>query len=377
MSDESALRFGADFGPTDFCAAPPGGSTPERARDMAIVHAPEAGESALELDLIALPKYDVSKPTEAGVPPEPIDLGRGVQIVHLDRDEAERILTACAPRGHYFVPVRQFGQAYTFEWEVPEESWKAHPYSWDPERELQTALSMSRLVLDNGYSLQYAARVMDYDNGEQQVVPVRTQTNVWRIRTGRDWMTYPEAEALKDLLHAYWEVQEDLPGRVARALWLADYAVGVGSLQVRLPLLVVALEAFTNTSETKVTRQFCHRVPVMASEAGVDGVDRRLCDWAYDVRSRWAHGEEVRLVPPKSRQIQAGEEDPSHSKSEEEAEAVARADLIQRALRAIVRKALEDSEFRVAFSDDGLLRSRWPVSARIVDDNGVAQEVQL
>jgi hypothetical protein len=28
---------------------------------------------------------------------------------------------------------------------------------------------MSRLILDNGYSTEYAARIFDYDNGEQQV----------------------------------------------------------------------------------------------------------------------------------------------------------------------------------------------------------------
>ena len=36
---------------------------------------------------------------------------------------------------------------------------------------ISDALAMSRLILDNGYSTEYAARIFDYSDGEQQVMP--------------------------------------------------------------------------------------------------------------------------------------------------------------------------------------------------------------
>jgi hypothetical protein len=47
-----------------------------------------------------------------------IELGGGIVIEELDRDTAELVMNACTPRGHYFVPVRQFGQRYSFVKEV-------------------------------------------------------------------------------------------------------------------------------------------------------------------------------------------------------------------------------------------------------------------
>src|SRR4051812_5538061 len=35
---------------------------------------------------------------------EPVDLGRGIQIDRLSSEDAELVMNACSPRGHYFVP---------------------------------------------------------------------------------------------------------------------------------------------------------------------------------------------------------------------------------------------------------------------------------
>ncbi len=48
---------------------------------------------------------------------------------------------------------------------------------------------MSRLVLDNGYSTEYAVRVFDHANGEQQIFPARVIGSSYRVRKTRDWMT--------------------------------------------------------------------------------------------------------------------------------------------------------------------------------------------
>jgi hypothetical protein len=75
-------------------------------------------------------------------------------------------MNACTPRGHYFVPVRQFGQRYSFVKEVPIEGLKERHFAWDTDRTLDDALTLSRLIRDNGYSTQYAARLLDYEDGQ-------------------------------------------------------------------------------------------------------------------------------------------------------------------------------------------------------------------
>jgi hypothetical protein len=162
--------------------------------------------------------------------------------------------------------VRQGGQAYSFEWTVPDEIWQGpRHYAWDPHQIVQSAIALSRLVLDNGYSTDYAARVFDYDNGEQQVVPLVVPSRTYRIRRTRDWLTTEETSELKKLLAAYWAIEDQLPGNIRRALWSANFATGVSHLSVMVPLIVVGLDALANTSNEQPTKQFCNRIPEMAT----------------------------------------------------------------------------------------------------------------
>jgi hypothetical protein len=379
--DEKRLKFGSDFGPTDFCAGPPGRAKENRARDIAIVYAPQAGENGTKLDLIGLPRFDRSRPADPPEPPESVDLGRDLRIVKLDREEAERIISACSPRGHYFVPVRQGGQAYSFEWTVPDEIWQGpRHYAWDPHQIVQSAIALSRLVLDNGYSTDYAARVFDYDNGEQQVVPLVVPSRTYRIRRTRDWLTTEEASELKELLAAYWAIEDELPGRIRRALWSADFATGVSHLSVMVPLIVVGLEALSNTSNEQPTKQFCNRIPEMAAAAGFEGMSKRLANWAYAARSRWAHGEDIALFPTgREQEEEDGRGDASEpgAHSEAQKKTLVKLETVRDSLRAIVRKAIEDETFRAGFTDDAELRRRWPVQGTMTDDDGTTEEIWL
>lgn len=71
-------------------------------------------------------------------------------------------MNACTPRGHYFVPVRQFGQRYSFVKEVALEELGERHFAWDTDGTLDDTLTLSRLVRDNGYSIEYAARLLAY-----------------------------------------------------------------------------------------------------------------------------------------------------------------------------------------------------------------------
>lgn len=173
----------------------------------------------------------IGSPAElrAGASGDPLDLARGVSITRLDRDESDLVMNACSPRGHFFYPVRQFGQRYSFAREVPLEEYEEHAYHWDRGDALWDALSLSRLIRDNAYSTQYAARIVDYDDGEQMVVYTLAaeSKHVYRLRRDREWLDRAEGGQLAVLLDAYWRAAPDLPARVRRAWWRTEYATWV------------------------------------------------------------------------------------------------------------------------------------------------------
>jgi hypothetical protein len=109
---------------------------------------------------------DLRLPKSAGW----VDIGRDLRIERLPADESELVLNDCTPRGHYFFPARQFGQRYSIVREIPIEAWTKRRFHWDADGVLSDALMFSRLIRDNGHSLQYAARIVDYQDGEQMVI---------------------------------------------------------------------------------------------------------------------------------------------------------------------------------------------------------------
>lgn len=148
-----------------------------------------------------------------------------------------------------------------------------------------------------------------------------------------------------------------MPERVAHALWLAEYLVSARWLDVIAPLLVVAFEALVNTSKELVTRQFRERVPAMTDQAGLR-LSAALCDRMYDTRSRWVHGARVPLYRRPERKGEPGQ----GPTDDEQRAAVERVAKTQDALRAVLRKAITDREFRAIFASDDTIRKRWPVA---------------
>jgi hypothetical protein len=302
MDAEDQARYSADL-PTSGAAAPPGNAEVVRVRDVLLL--PTSGATQGDtLDFALLPQWD---PERGGrTEPEHIDLGRGLSLAKLDGDEPKRVLNACSSRGHYFVPVKQFGEMYSFVLEVPLDEIELVRWTWDTDQVISDALAMSRLILDNGYSTEYAARIFDYANQEQQVMPApMPQPGTWRLRQSRDWLTTTEAEELRDLLSGFWSVRDSLPDRVSHALWLAEYVVSVRWLDVIAPLLVVAFEALVNTSKQLVTRQFQERVPALTEEVGAP-LSSNLCSKMYDARSRWVQVGGSRCISRPSRKASHG-----------------------------------------------------------------------
>ena len=287
---------------------------------------------------------------------DPVDLGRGLRLDRLPDDQAELVMNACTPRGHHFVPIRQFGQRFSFVRELDVSEWDRHPYAWDRDGVMTDALMLSRLVRDNAYSTEYAARIIDFHDGQRIVAcTLRAELDhVYRVRRTRDWLDYDDAADLRESLAAYWSIR-DMPPRVARAIWRTEYASWIKWADLILPVLVSGLEALLKTERHPATRQFKIRVAALAEDLNLDGITEEFCEGMYDARSDWVHGNRVELFAGGSH---GGEGGPAN---DEQRDAIASVARLQDVLRAAVRRAIEDPAFRDTFEADDAIRARWPI----------------
>jgi hypothetical protein len=283
-----------------------------------------------------------------------VDLGHGVFIERIDEVLADQMMTAAGARHLNFEPVRQFGQLYSFWREVPLDEYEVDPYGWDPEQSLGAAVALSRFVLDNAHSFEFAGRVSDRDDEYRQITcTLRYEMRTaYRTRNARFWLTEAEAHELRHLLDQYREVEDGLPPRVRRAMWHADRSSYCPYLAESVGHIVTGLEALLNAgTDEPITSQFVKRSPQLANELGYE-TSKSYWNWVYEARSRAVHGAGDRLVVPAGWAETAGDTPKD----------VARVATAQDVLRSAIRRAIEDEQFRTIFETDEGIRVRWPLS---------------
>jgi len=290
---------------------------------------------------------------------DPVDLGRGVRADRLKREEADLVFSACSPRGHYFVPVRQFGQRFAFVREYDPTAVEDQLSAWDPEGVIYDALAYSRLIRDHAFSREWTGRIVDYADGEQMVIytPGHELKLGYRLRDDRDWLDAEEAGELESLLASYWANSHSFPVRLTRAMWRFEYAYGQRWADVALPTIVGGLEALLRIGSNRLTRQFSKRVPAVAEELGVDGIDTSLARRLYDGRSDWVHASAVRLLQAEPVPGEAVTVTPIPGRAEQ---AITEVAVLQDVLRLTIRRAIEDPHFRAVFETDDAIQERWP-----------------
>lgn len=326
-------------------SGPGTGAAVVRVRDLAVI--PSVFDEA------TAEEFDAHPPAEAS------DLGHGLSLVRLPHDEAELVMNASSPRGHFFIAVRQFGQRYSFVSEVDLAAYRERPYGWDGDQRLGACIAMSRLVRDNSHCAEFAGRLIDYEDGEQQVVPLNgfEFRLAYRFKQDRGWLDAAEAVELATLVDAYFAIEPNWPRRVRRAINSCDRAAQLPYLSESQPRLVTGLEALLNTHNSHTTKQFRERVRALAHDLGVEGLSKNLLDRMYKARSQAYHGSEVRLFSG----------DPAAPRgvlSASQQRAVDETILLQQVLRSAARKAIEDADFRALFEDDAAIRDQWPVQVR-------------
>jgi hypothetical protein len=202
---------------------------------------------------------------------------------------------------------------------------------WDTTQAVTEAVFPSRFVLDNGYSLEYAGRVIDRSDGHGRICPLTGHEArlAYRARKSRFWFTDAEAIELRTFLDQYRAAEGALPHRVKKS----DLPGG-GKRAVALPVRrdrahTTGLEALLNTDEdVQITAQFVKRSKQLADELGIDGTSHTYWTWIYNARSRVVHGAEVELVAPEG--WYEGDEEPPAD--------VKKIAMAQDVLRAAVRR---------------------------------------
>jgi len=210
-------------------------------------------------------------------------------------------MDACEPSGKNFNPTRQFGCLYAFVRELPAEEYMSSYAHWDHDRVLLAAFTLSRLIVDNGYSTEYSARVVEFADDHVQIIPGPVNLEgalAYRAHSGRDWLDASEATELAAMLESFWQREAQLGERMGNAIWLVEQSARRKYDFDALLTIVAGLEALLNTGPRQSTKQFRQRVPEMAREIGVS-LSRSVAGRLYKQRSIAAHGRRLRLISPR------------------------------------------------------------------------------
>jgi hypothetical protein len=284
--------------------------------------------------------------------PSEVDLGIGVLLKRLESDTADRLMDACSLRGENYKPTRQFGQYYTYVREIAIPDGEFPDMNWDPDNVIAELMQLSRLIVDNASSYQYAARMVEQNSGKDVIAPSDASfgKTIYRVRKTRDWLTVDEAVELRDLSVKFRADRNAIPARVTRGMWKTEYASSQAFAEGMIGELVSALESLLKTGRGQLTKQFRERVVPLAAELGIEGVTEEYADRMYEARSDWHHGAPVALFAP------------GDKPDEGEVAAVADVALLQDVARAAVRRSIEDDEFRARFESDKSVDDAWPLS---------------
>jgi hypothetical protein len=190
----------------------------------------------------------------------------------------------------------------------------------------------------------------------------------YRVRRDRDWLTAPQVGELRRLLADFLPIKDALPWKVSQALNLGEDAIHLQILQRALLLITTALDGLVQSDSSRVRKQFRERLPLLAEEVGVEGIDEEFANELCTARSEAAHGARVSMfhVEPKiEEQSEDGEPEQPHVEEDvpqADADATARLALAQDLLRATSRRAIQDPEFRQVFESEDTVRAKWPVT---------------
>jgi hypothetical protein len=240
---------------------------------------------------------------------------------------------------------------------VPPEEYERSYARWDHDDTLLAVFTLSRLIRDNAYSTEYAARVVELSDGRIQIMPGPVNLEgalAYRARAERGWLDTSEARELAALLGQFWASECQFSERVRNAIWLAEQSARCKYDFNALLTIVAGLEALLNTGPRQNTKQFAQRASDLAGEIGIDGFSRH---GAKALRPALRRGARPPLAPDLTTPRRAHSE-LQRTRSARDARTRPRSGLAARA----VRRCIEDRGFAAHFANDQDVREKWPVS---------------
>ncbi len=211
---------------------------------------------------------------------------------------------------------------------------------WDTDGTIVTAVALSRLVCLNAIGFEYALRVTHYPGQEDDLSPLTHPRDVRvPIEQPGMWITASEASSLARLLDAYWRDKDAYPGRVRDALWFFEHTTSLRYIPIAYVQTVTTLETLTNVETYRNRDQFESRLPALAALVGT-ALDPALAGSVWTTRSKAVHGQSALADTPEA-----------HSELA----------VLHDLLRAVLRRAVADEEFRAIFASGASIQRQFPL----------------
>lgn len=210
---------------------------------------------------------------------------------------------------------------------------------------------LSHLVRATETAYEFAATVQFEGGVPVHVEPAKRLTPYLKAWCATDrhrrWLTAANAGTLRNLVAGHAAIRPELRrSKTGRATTVFAQTPYLYDAHVRGLTVASVLEGLVNSGSERSTAQFHKRVPLLAEELGIAGVDTAWAKRAYAVRSALAHGGDV-VSPLKGGLGVEVELDRLVARME---------DIVRDALR----RAILDASWRAALDDP---QNSWPIPA--------------
>ena len=304
---------------------------------------PLAGISFTDVVIVPFHGDRVSRKAGALAGDPPVQLLPDLQLRRLAQNDVERYTQACESKNVNFKAYGGGGQRYAFV-RHPAPATATSLHNFDPDGVLNAALALSRYLVLNAHCTECAVRrIKGLSPRGVQIVAVRPANRfyAWAPHDGSPvYLSQQDAIDLGPLLATYLAVQGRLPPRIRHAMWFCETSFRTYFYEVGMVHVVTAFEALVKTERWRATEQFRTRVPALAREVSMTGITRRRVNDFYNRRSASVHGQPVRVTTFTT--------------------ATRELAVMQRLLTKVLRKAIEDRDFRALFTR-AKIAARWPI----------------
>jgi hypothetical protein len=270
-------------------------------------------------------------------------LSDDIWIERLEEQLAKNVQKACEPPHYNISGVEHDRHLYAFVQQVPD----VETRKYEGLETLHGVLALSRLIQPTSIGDRYCAKVFHYGLPDSSIYSIQYRgisPDVFLSTKQRDWLSVEDAETLRGLM-PWLSKDKAMHYRVHRAYWYHEYVMRSSVLDIRFPLVATGLEALINSDKGDNKKQFCTRVPQLATACGVSLAEAEV-EKAWKLRSKLVHAEAflygLDTILPGS----------EHNDLYEKLEAV---------LRATVLRSLLDESFGNRFRDKDAVDAHWPL----------------